>query len=84
MTTSEELIKNLEMLRRKLNELSDRLNDSGVERTFHLRRIMGEDCSSVRKSTNLFLDEDFDDLANLVQECQDLFDLCGAHGGPNG
>jgi hypothetical protein len=69
----EELVRDLEGLRRLLLKLHDRLNDSGVERTFHLRRILGDDCTHYRKSMNLFVEEDFEPLRDLVADINDQF-----------
>ena len=72
-TPGELLIRDLESLRSLLNQLHDKLNASGVERTFHLRRIMGKDCTYLKKSMNLFVDEDFEPLRNLIAEVNDRF-----------
>lgn len=75
MTPAEELVSDLEKLRILLNRLSKQLNESGVERTFHLRRMMGKDCTYYRKSLALFEDKDFEPIRNLVADCNDQFIL---------
>lgn len=75
MTPGEELINNLNDLRIKLNDLSARLNSSGVERTIGLKTALGEDCRYYRKSMGLFLDKDYEDLRNKVKSLNDLFNL---------
>jgi len=72
-TPGELLVRDLESLRVLLNKLHDKLNASGVERTFHLRRIMGKDCTYLRKSMNLFVDEDFEPLRDMILELHDQF-----------
>lgn len=57
----EELINILELLRR-------RLSSSGVQRTDGLRRSMGSNCRFYRRSLDIFLDRDFDDLNTLLQK----------------
>ena len=74
-TPGDELVSNLETLRRRLDKLRDRLDSSGVERTFHLKRIMGSDCSMYQRSMNLFLDEDYEDLRVLISETRDIFSV---------
>lgn len=72
-TPADELVRDLEKTRVLLNQLCDRLNKSGVERTFHLRRILGADCHNYRKSMSLFIDEDFEELRFLVQDLNEQF-----------
>jgi hypothetical protein len=72
-TPGDELVTALEMLRRRLGSLRERLDDSGVERTFHLRRIMGQDCTSYQRSMNFFTSEDYEDLRERILEISDLF-----------
>ena len=72
-TPGELLVRDLESLRLLLNKLSTKLNESGVERTFHLRRIMGKDCTYLKKSMNLFVDEDFEPLRDLITEAHRMF-----------
>ena len=51
-----------------LEKLRKRLNESGTERTVGLRDTMGADCSYYRKSLFMFLEKDFRELADLVDE----------------
>ena len=75
MTPADELVRDLEKTRVILKTLCDRLDKSGVERTFHLRRILGADCHNYRKSMALFVDEDFEELRELIVELNDQFIL---------
>jgi len=75
LTPGDELVRDLEKTRVLLNQICDRLNKSGVERTFHLRRILGADCSSYRKSMALFVDEDFDKIREMIADINDQFIL---------
>lgn len=74
-TPADELIKDLEHTRVLLNKLCDRLNSSGVERTFHLRRILGADCTNYRKSMAFFVDDDYEELRELIVDLNDQFIL---------
>lgn len=56
-----ELIEKLEVLRL-------RIINSGVERTSALLRGMGDDCSYYRKSLDIFLRKDYDELKKLLSE----------------
>ena len=56
----EKLIEILEALRL-------RLENSGVERTYGLKEALGGDCSFYRKSLDLFLERDFDDIKELLE-----------------
>lgn len=60
-----------------LNELKNRLNSSGVERTVGLRDNMGSDCTFYTKSLNLFLQRDYTDLKGLVEVVYELFKEIG-------
>ena len=73
LTPADELVRDLEKTRVLINKLCDRLNQSGVERTFHLRRIMGADCRNYRRSMSFFVDDDFEDLRELITELNDQF-----------
>jgi hypothetical protein len=75
LTPADELVRDLEMTRRLLDKLCKRLEESGVERTFHLRRILGADCKNYRKSMALFVDEDFEQLREMVADLNDQFIL---------
>jgi hypothetical protein len=61
MQPGEDLVRILEVLR-------TRLNTSGVERTAGLRSAMGDDCTFYRKSLNILLNKDYEDLFGLVKE----------------
>ena len=61
----QELIQSLETLR-------TRLNSSGTERTSGLLRELGQDCGYFRKSLDIFLRKDFDELLALVERCNSL------------
>lgn len=73
LTPADDLVRDLEKARVLLNKLCDRLNKSGVERTFHLRRILGGDCHNYRRSMALFEEEDFEELRFLVSDLNDQF-----------
>lgn len=75
MQPGEELIKNLEMLRRDLNALQKQLNESGTERTNHFLTFVGTDCTYYRKSLDLFLEHDYERLREQIRSLADLFDL---------
>lgn len=66
MTPGEELIDKLEQIRL-------RLHGSGVERTAGLGSHMGKDCDYYKKSLKMFLDRDYIDLRNLIQQANKLF-----------
>lgn len=51
-----------------LEKFRQRLNSSGVERTAGLRAAMGDDCTFYRKSLNLLLKRDYDELHILLKE----------------
>ena len=53
-----------------LDKLRERLSSSGVERTAGLREAMGNDCSFYRKSLDIFLSRDYDDLLLLLNQAQ--------------
>jgi hypothetical protein len=55
-----------------LEELRQRLNISGVERTNGLCEKMGNDCTYYRKSLDIFLKKDLDDLQNLISRANSL------------
>jgi hypothetical protein len=46
--------------------LVHRLNKSGVERTAGLLYAMGNDCSYYRKSLDIFLRRDYEDLKQII------------------
>ena len=75
MTTGEQLIKELDDLRRHLLTLSDRLNNSGIERTQGLKDNMGLDCPYFKRSLNIFMKKDYEELRDMVQSINNLFNL---------
>lgn len=66
MTPGEELIDKLEQIRLRLEK-------SGVERTAGLGNHMGKNCDYYKRSLKIFLDKDYIDLRNLIQQANDLF-----------
>ena len=74
-TPGEQLVDYLEQLRTELLRLSDRLNDSGVERTAGLGSHLGRNCEYYKKSMNKFLEKDFVDLRNLINQTHRLFKM---------
>jgi hypothetical protein len=62
-----------ESLIRALERLRARLNSSGTERTAGLLEAMGNDCSFYRKSLDILLDRDYDELERLVEEVNKEF-----------
>jgi len=68
MTPGEELIDKLEQIRLRLDR-------SGVERTAGLGNAMGKDCGYYKKSMGKFLDQDYIDLRNLIDQANKLFDV---------
>jgi len=66
MDPGQELVVGLELLRRQLVDLSDRLKHSGVERTAGLLRARGPLCPFYQKSLKLMLGDDYEDLRELV------------------
>jgi hypothetical protein len=57
-----------------LDKLRARLNSSGTERTAGLRKAMGDDCTFYRKSLDIFLNRDYDDIEALLSEAKAEFD----------
>ena len=57
-----------------LDQLRARISSSGVERTAGLRNAMGDDCSFYRKSLDLFLDRDYEDIESLLRDSITEFD----------
>lgn len=72
-TTGETLIKELDELRIRLGQLSDRLDNSGVQRTEGLRDVMGSDCPYFKKSMNIFMKKDYEDVKNMIESLYTLF-----------
>jgi hypothetical protein len=77
MNPGEQLIKELEELRLKLNLLSNRLNKSGIERTAGLGNALGKDCDYYKKSLKKFIDQDYIDIKNLTKQAHKLFEVIG-------
>ncbi len=75
MKPGDELIQNLENLRKSLIHTHDRLVASGVERTQGLKKNLGENCVYYKQSLDLFLKNDYQDIMNLIQRCHELFQL---------
>lgn len=65
-----------EKLIEALFRLQERLNKSGIQRTYGLREAMGVECNYYWKSLNLFLKRDYSELMALVQEVGECFDKC--------
>jgi hypothetical protein len=74
-TTGEVLIKELDELRIKLLDLSQRLNNSGVERTNGLKENMGTDCTYFKTSMNIFVKKDYIDIRNMIESVWNTFQL---------
>jgi hypothetical protein len=72
-TVADELIDQLDVLRLDLMNLESRLSQSGVERTKGLRDAMGEECRFYRRSMNLFLERDYEDLKTKIENAHKLF-----------
>lgn len=52
-----------------LNELRARMQRSGLERTSGLKQAMSDNCAYYRKSKDLLLKEDFDQIKDLFLIC---------------
>jgi hypothetical protein len=74
MTNTDELIQDLNNLRKLLNDLHTTLNSSGVERTNGLKNALGSECQYYRKSLKLFFEQDYEKLRDLVTQCSQHFD----------
>ncbi len=72
-TVADELIDQLDVLRLDLMNLEARLSQSGVERTKGLRDAMGEECRFYRRSMNLFLERDYEDIKTKIENAHKLF-----------
>ena len=70
-----DLIDDLEQLRKALLSFSDRLQQSGVERTTGLKAELGNDCPFYRKSKDIFLNRDYDQVRALFLKCLDQYRL---------
>jgi hypothetical protein len=75
MPLDQQLILDLEKLRKYLNSLHKELNNSGTERTAHFLTYVGQDCSYFKKSMEFFLAEDYDKLKNVIRDLADIFDI---------
>jgi hypothetical protein len=63
-----------------LENLRNRLNRSGVERTAGLLRELGDDCSYYRKSLDIFLRKDYDEIHRILVKCKEVMDTLGSEG----
>ena len=72
-TVADELIDQLDTLRLDLMSLESRLASSGVERTKGLRDAMGEECRFYRRSMQVFLEKDYEDLKQKIENAHKLF-----------
>lgn len=54
-----------------LRALKYRLDNSGVQRTNGLLASLGNDCSYYRKSLDIFLKKDFDDILKILKAIPD-------------
>lgn len=78
------LLEDLDKTRKLLNQLRDRINASGVERTVGLKKALGAGCDYYKKSLRLLLAEDYDSLRDLVKTVDNLFTACDQKmGDPN-
>jgi hypothetical protein len=73
LTTGEKLIHELDALRIALAKLSDRLNNSGIERTEGLRETQGSDCPYFKKSLDIFVRKDYIQIRDMVESVHNLF-----------
>lgn len=69
----EQLITELENLRKELLALSEELKTTGVERTSGLLEYMGNDCRFYSKSMDLFLSNDYERIRNRIFSLNALF-----------
>ena len=70
-----DLIDDLEALRVALLAFHDRLEKSGVARTTGLKVNMGEDCQYYRKSKDIFLRKDYEQVRDLFIKAVGQFRL---------
>ena len=73
MSNTDELISDLNNLRKLLNDLHVTLNQSGVERTHGLKNALGSECAYYQKSLRLFFAQDYDKLRDLITQCSAHF-----------
>jgi len=69
----------------RLEELRNKLNRSGVERTAGLMRVLssepgGSDCSYYRKSLDIFLRKDYDQIHSLLVDIKKAMNELGNEG----
>ena len=74
------LLRDLNVLRKLLNDLHMTLNDSGVERTNGLKNSLGSECAYYKKSLQIFLAQDYEKLRDLVSQCHQEFELAEKEG----
>jgi len=65
-----------EQLIESLFKLKEKLERSGVQRTYGLREAMGVECEYYWKSLNVFLKRDYKELKQLVEKAKEWFDRC--------
>lgn len=63
-----DLIEDLDNFRVNLQKYLDRLNKSGVQRTNGLKTNLGADCPYYKKSRDIFLNKDYEELKRLFLE----------------
>jgi hypothetical protein len=68
-----DLIDDLDSLRIALLSFSDRLEKSGVERTTGLKANLGDDCPYYKKSKDVFLNRDYDQVKDLFLKVLDQY-----------
>jgi hypothetical protein len=64
-----------EKLIEALEELRNRLNGSGVERTSGLLKAMDSNCEFYRKSLDIFIRKDYEDLKNKILRACELMNV---------
>lgn len=77
ISPGEQLVDELNELRKQLTQLEIRLVNSTVERTAGLGETMGRDCGYYKKSLKQFIDRDYIDLKNRVALIHSLFERIG-------
>ena len=80
MANTDELIAELNKLRKLLNDLHVTINDSGVERTNGLKNALGAECQYYKKSLQLFLNQDYEKLRDLVNQVHAHFEVAEKEG----
>lgn len=84
LTTGEKLIHELDELRIALHELSNRLDNSGIERTEGLRETQGNDCPYFKKSLDIFIRKDYIQIRDMIESVHKLFLTVEGKNSPNG